>query len=75
MFIVFTRTTDFREDQWAVKVEGKEVTARYILGYTYDAIEGEDYFSFEKVDFFSMLDAVGIMEAIAEGHVECTDKL
>lgn len=75
MYIVFTKTTDFREGQWAIKVVGKEVVARYVLGYTYDAVEGDDYFSFEKVDSFSMLDAAGIMEAIAEGHVECSDTL
>ena len=75
MFVIFTKSTDFREGQWAVKVEAKEVTARYTLGYTYDAMEGDGYFQYEKVESFSMADAAGIMSAIASGHVECSDTL
>ena len=75
MFVIYTKNADSREGQWAIKIEGKEVVERYILGYTYDAIEGYGYFHFEKVENFSIEDAAGIMSAIASGHVECSDTL
>ena len=75
MFVIYTKTADFREGQWAIKVVGEEVTCRYVLGYTYDSVEGDGYFQFEKVEAFSAEDAAGILSAIVSGHVECSDTL